>query len=57
MIYGDRVADNIAVSLGRTVYVDVGNILMGIHLIFAFLILINPVCQDFEQAFDIPKSK
>ncbi|XP_045474217.1 amino acid transporter AVT1J-like [Harmonia axyridis] len=55
LIFGDQVADNIAVSLGKSLYVEIGNILMGIHLIFAFLILINPVCQDLEHAFNIPK--
>ncbi|KAK9892898.1 hypothetical protein WA026_022578 [Henosepilachna vigintioctopunctata] len=56
VIYGDHVSDNIAMSLGKSAFVDIGNILMGVHLVFAFLILINPVSQGLEEAFDIPKS-
>ncbi|KAL3270122.1 hypothetical protein HHI36_009180 [Cryptolaemus montrouzieri] len=56
IIFGDGVADNISMSIGKSVYVSVGDILMGVHLVFAFLIIINPVCQDLEEAFNIPKS-
>lgn len=55
LIYGEYVSDNIAISLGKSGLVTFGNILMAVHLIFAFLIVINPVCQDLEETFNISK--
>ncbi|KAJ8924571.1 hypothetical protein NQ315_000720 [Exocentrus adspersus] len=54
-VYGEEVDSNITLSLSKSLLVDLGNILMIIHLVFAFLIVMNPVCQDVEEAFDIPK--
>lgn len=55
-VYGEEVNTNVTLSLSKSLFVNLGNILMAIHLVFAFLIVMNPVCQDVEEAFDIPKS-
>uniref|UniRef100_A0A023F831 Putative amino acid transporter n=1 Tax=Triatoma infestans TaxID=30076 RepID=A0A023F831_TRIIF len=54
IIYGDRTDANIILSLGRSVFVVLANISMASHLILAFLIVVNPVCQELENIFDIP---
>ncbi|KAK4877503.1 hypothetical protein RN001_010009 [Aquatica leii] len=54
LVYGEHVQTNVAVSLGHSPLSVLANMLMGIHLVFAFLIVINPVCQELEEAFDIP---
>ncbi|KAF5278130.1 hypothetical protein FQR65_LT03646 [Abscondita terminalis] len=54
LIYGEHVQANVAISLGHSSLSVLANMLMGIHLIFAFLIVINPVCQELEEAFDVP---
>lgn len=56
-VYGEDVNSNISLSLTRTSLVTVANILMAIHLILAFLIVINPVCQELEEIFNVPHSK
>ncbi|KAK9499355.1 hypothetical protein O3M35_002404 [Rhynocoris fuscipes] len=54
LIYGDRMDANIIISLGRSVLVVLANVFMALHLILAFLIVVNPVCQEVENLFDIP---
>lgn len=54
-VYGELVGSNIILSLSKTSLVFASNILMAAHLIFAFLIVVNPVCQEFEETFKIPK--
>ncbi|XP_018563277.1 amino acid transporter AVT1J-like [Anoplophora glabripennis] len=54
-VYGEEVSANVTLSLSASLLVHIGNILMAIHLVFAFLIVMNPVCQDVEETFDIPK--
>lgn len=54
-IYGEDVTPNIALSLTKTSLVTFANILMAVHLILAFLIVINPVCQELEEMFHIPR--
>lgn len=44
-------------SLTRTRIVVVADILMAIHLILAFLIVINPVSQELEELFQVPHRK
>lgn len=56
-VYGEDVDSNISISLSKTSLVTVANILMAIHLILAFLIVINPVCQELEEIFDVPHCK
>lgn len=54
-VYGDDVTPNIALSVTKTSLVTMANILMAVHLILAFLIVINPVCQELEEIFHIPR--
>uniref|UniRef100_T1HU60 Aa_trans domain-containing protein n=1 Tax=Rhodnius prolixus TaxID=13249 RepID=T1HU60_RHOPR len=54
IVYGDRMNANIILSLGRSIFVVLANISMASHLILAFLIVVNPVCQELENIFDIP---
>ncbi|XP_063244855.1 uncharacterized protein LOC134546192 [Bacillus rossius redtenbacheri] len=53
-VFGDGVDVNIILSLNRTSLVVAANILMAVHLVLAFLIVINPVCQELEEVFKIP---
>lgn len=53
-VYGEAVLPNIAISITETNLVVLANILMAIHLVFAFLIVINPVCQELEEIFGVP---
>lgn len=54
-VYGEAVEMNIAMSLTKTILVTIANVLMAVHLIFAFLIIINPVCQELEEIFQFPR--
>ncbi|KAF2896920.1 hypothetical protein ILUMI_09256 [Ignelater luminosus] len=54
LVYGEEVETNVAMSLSRTYIVMFANILMAVHLILAFLIVINPVCQELEEIFNVP---
>ncbi|XP_017780132.1 PREDICTED: amino acid transporter ANTL1-like isoform X2 [Nicrophorus vespilloides] len=54
-IYGEDVTANISMSLSKTSLVTIANILMGVHLVLAFLIVINPVCQELEEIFKVPR--
>lgn len=53
-IYGEAVDPNVILSLGHSSLVSMANVLMAIHLILAFLIVINPVCQELEEIFQVP---
>nr|XP_023011561.1 amino acid transporter AVT1A-like [Leptinotarsa decemlineata] len=55
-VYGEGVNTNLALSLTKSRLIDIGNILMAIHLIFAFLIVMNPVFQDVEESFNMSKN-
>lgn len=57
LVYGEDVDPNLTFSLSKTWIVTVANISMAIHLILAFLIVINPVCQELEEIFNIPHCK
>ncbi|XP_046390882.1 amino acid transporter AVT1B-like [Ischnura elegans] len=66
ILYGDKVDPNILLSLARGIsgadsseargqwLVDGAYLLMGAHLVLAFLIVVNPVCQEIEECFGIP---
>lgn len=54
-VYGESVASNVAASLMATPLTLVANVLMAIHLVFAFIILINPVCQEMEELYSVPQ--
>lgn len=53
-VYGEFVTANLILSLGHTSLVSISNVLMAIHLVFAFLIVINPVSQEIEEFFRVP---
>lgn len=53
-MYGEDVLPNVAMSITHSTLVIFANMSMAIHLIFAFLIVINPVCQELEEIFRIP---
>ncbi|XP_028156665.1 amino acid transporter AVT1A-like [Ostrinia furnacalis] len=54
-VFGESVAPNVAASLKDTPLKLVGNILMALHLLAAFMILINPVCQEMEELYNVPR--
>ncbi|XP_026314601.1 amino acid transporter AVT1B-like [Hyposmocoma kahamanoa] len=54
-VYGESVAPNVSASLSPTPVTLAGNILMVIHLVSAFIILVNPVCQEIEELYDVPR--
>ncbi|XP_013138244.1 PREDICTED: lysine histidine transporter 1-like [Papilio polytes] len=54
-VYGESVAPNITGSLTATPLTLVGNIFMAVHLLSAFIIIINPVCQEMEELYNIPR--
>lgn len=56
-VYGDDVHPNIILSLSDSGLVTLANLCMAFHLIFAFLIVINPVCQELEEIFQVPHGK
>lgn len=53
-VYGERVLPNVALSMAATPLTLAGNILMAIHLLSAFIIIINPVCQEIEELYNVP---
>lgn len=57
LAYGEEVNSNISISITKTWLVTVANILMAIHLVLAFLIVINPVCQELEEILNVPHCK
>lgn len=57
LVYGEEVNANIILSLQHTSLVTLANLLMAIHLILAFLIVVNPVCQELEEIWSLPTCK
>ncbi|XP_054275599.1 uncharacterized protein LOC128994825 [Macrosteles quadrilineatus] len=53
-VYGDAVNANVVLSLSRGMFASFANMLMALHLILALLIVINPVCQEIEEIFNVP---
>lgn len=53
-VYGESTHPNIILSLRSSTLVVLANVFMVVHLILAFLIVINPVAQEIENIFDIP---
>ncbi|KAJ9600373.1 hypothetical protein L9F63_009343, partial [Diploptera punctata] len=54
-VYGEAVNPNIVLSLPKSILAVIANILLAIHLVLAFLIIINPVCQELEEIANIPR--
>ncbi|XP_026742354.1 amino acid transporter AVT1D-like [Trichoplusia ni] len=55
MVYGERVLPNLALSMSPTPLTLAANVLMAIHLLSAFVIIINPVCQEIEELYNVPR--
>nr|XP_022910331.1 amino acid transporter AVT1J-like [Onthophagus taurus] len=53
-VYGEDLFPNVAMSISKSIPLTIGNICMAVHLVFAFLIVINPVCQELEEIFKVP---
>ncbi|PSN34891.1 hypothetical protein C0J52_16728 [Blattella germanica] len=53
-VYGEAVHPNIVLTLQNSIWVMLANILLAIHLVLAFLIVINPVCQELEEICHVP---
>uniref|UniRef100_A0A0A9ZCL0 Proton-coupled amino acid transporter 4 n=2 Tax=Lygus hesperus TaxID=30085 RepID=A0A0A9ZCL0_LYGHE len=53
-VFGDKTQPNIILSLGDGPNVLFANLFMALHLFMAFLIVVNPVCQDIENTFNVP---
>lgn len=52
-VYGESVGPNFATSLSPTPLSLVGHVLMSVHLVSAFVILINPVSQELEELYKV----
>lgn len=61
MAYGKDIKSNILESVEHeghntaTVLLDIVLVLITLHLLFSFVIVINPVSQSFEEFFNIPQ--
>ena len=56
-VYGDLVSQNIFKSLSHGVFDTIAIILITMHLVFAYVIVQNPLSQVFEKFLNIPDSK
>ncbi|CAL1528940.1 unnamed protein product [Lymnaea stagnalis] len=56
MAYGINAQDNILLSVSSGPMQYTVEILITLHLICSFIIVINPVCQEFEEILKIPRS-
>uniref|UniRef100_A0A2A4JQ93 Amino acid transporter transmembrane domain-containing protein n=1 Tax=Heliothis virescens TaxID=7102 RepID=A0A2A4JQ93_HELVI len=54
-VYGERVLPNVALSMSATPLTLSANVLMAVHLLSAFIIIINPVCQEVEELYNVPR--
>lgn len=55
-VYGDEVNSNVILSLKPTSIIIGANVMLACHIITAFLIVVNPVCQEVENILNISKS-
>ncbi|XP_069669918.1 uncharacterized protein [Periplaneta americana] len=53
-VYGEAVDTNIVLTVTESTLITVANVLLAVHLVLAFLIIINPVCQELEEFFKVP---
>lgn len=54
ILFGSNLKDNILDSLTKGPDMIVVEVLLASHLLFAFIIIINPFCQEFEQLLKVP---
>ncbi|XP_037087973.1 amino acid transporter AVT3C-like [Pollicipes pollicipes] len=57
VIYGDQVRDNITENFTAGPLLIIIQVLLTVHFLGAFVMLINPVCQNVEGAFQIQSSE
>ncbi|XP_063402409.1 uncharacterized protein LOC134686665 [Mytilus trossulus] len=55
-VYGQKLNPNIVKNMTSGPITYIIDILMTLHLIFGYLILINPVCQGLEAMVGVPKA-
>ncbi|GAB6032356.1 hypothetical protein CHUAL_010997 [Chamberlinius hualienensis] len=54
VLFGNKIKSNILATLTHGPDVILVQVLMAAHLFFAYVIIINPFCQEFERIFKIP---
>ena len=63
LAYGKDITPNILDSVGHndhntsSITLDIVLALITVHLLFSFVIVLNPVSQQFEELLSIPQSK
>ena len=57
LVYGNNVAGNILQSLPEGVLRTIAEVLITCHVMFAFVIILNPFSQDMEELCGVPHSK
>lgn len=63
LAYGKDITSNILDSVGHNehstaaVTLDIVLVLITLHLLFSFIIVVNPVSQQFEELLRIPQGK
>ncbi|XP_014675691.1 PREDICTED: amino acid transporter ANTL1-like [Priapulus caudatus] len=55
LAYGSDLVDNVLLNLPPGVVRSVAQILITVHLLSAFVIVVNPLCQEVEELMKIPK--
>ncbi|XP_052090183.1 uncharacterized protein LOC127726769 [Mytilus californianus] len=55
-VYGQNLNPNIVKNMTSGPITYIIDILMTLHLIFGYIILINPVCQELEAKVGVPKA-
>ncbi|GBN38749.1 Amino acid transporter AVT1E [Araneus ventricosus] len=52
--YGDQVQDDVIDSISGSTVKSIIQVLLALHMLFAFLLVINASSQEFEEFFKIP---
>lgn len=56
-VYGDKVQSDVIDSLSPSTIKTVISVLLALHMIFAFLLVINATSQEFEEFLNVPNSR
>ena len=56
IVYGTNVDGNILQSIPDGALKVAAEVLITCHVMFAFVIILNPFSQDMEELFNIPRS-
>ena len=56
-VYGNKVQDNVLLTVTPGAALQVVQCLITGHLICSFIIVINPICQEMEEILGISPSK